>query len=131
VLPIGGLKEKALGALRAGIKTVIIPAKNKKELDEIPSAIKRKLKFVAVHNMDEVLDLALHGTGGKESRRFDGFPHQRRKSANEGMHILAVDTATEVCGVAVAADGDVLAALAVSPGPDPHQGAHGRHPRGP
>ncbi len=59
VLPIGGLKEKALGALRAGIKTVIIPAKNKKELAEIPPVIKRKLKFIAVANMDEVLKLAL------------------------------------------------------------------------
>jgi ATP-dependent Lon protease len=59
VLPIGGLKEKALGALRAGIKTVIIPDKNKKELDEIPKAIKRKLTFIALHNMDEVLDIAL------------------------------------------------------------------------
>lgn len=59
VLPIGGLKEKALGAMRAGIKTVIIPAKNKKELVEIPAAIKRKLKFIAAHNMDEVLDIAL------------------------------------------------------------------------
>ncbi len=59
VLPIGGLKEKALGALRAGIKTVIIPAKNKKELAEIPAVIKRKLKFIAVGNMDEVLELAL------------------------------------------------------------------------
>ena len=59
VLPIGGLKEKALGALRAGIKTVIIPAKNKKELEEIPATIKRKLKFVPLQNMDEVLDIAL------------------------------------------------------------------------
>ena len=59
VLPVGGLKEKALGALRAGIKTVILPAKNKKELVEIPSNIKRKLKFVAAHNMDEVLEIAL------------------------------------------------------------------------
>ncbi len=59
VLPIGGLKEKALGALRAGIKTVIIPAKNKKELVEIPAGIKRKLKFVPLYNMDEVLDIAL------------------------------------------------------------------------
>ncbi|MEJ2156347.1 MAG: endopeptidase La [Desulfobacteraceae bacterium] len=59
VLPIGGLKEKALGALRAGIKTVIIPAKNKKELAEIPPVIKRKLKFIAVSNMDEVLSVAL------------------------------------------------------------------------
>ncbi|MCP4749171.1 MAG: endopeptidase La [Desulfobacteraceae bacterium] len=59
VLPIGGLKEKSLGALRAGIKTVIIPAKNNKELVEIPTTIKRKLKFVTVHNMDEVLDHSL------------------------------------------------------------------------
>ncbi len=59
VLPIGGLKEKALGALRAGIKTVIIPAKNIKELEEIPAAIKRKLKFVPLLNMDQVLDMAL------------------------------------------------------------------------
>ncbi len=59
VLPIGGLKEKALGALRAGIKTVIIPAKNKKELEEIPAAIRRKLKFVPLQNMNDVLDIAL------------------------------------------------------------------------
>lgn len=68
VLPIGGLKEKALGALRAGIKTVIIPAKNNKELVEIPTAIKRKLQFIAVQNMDEVLELALVGTDKKRSR---------------------------------------------------------------
>jgi ATP-dependent Lon protease len=68
VLPIGGLKEKALGALRAGIKTVIIPAKNKKELVEIPNSIKRKLQFVAVQNMEEVLDLALIVTPKKRSR---------------------------------------------------------------
>jgi ATP-dependent Lon protease len=59
VLPIGGLKEKALGALRAGIQTVIIPAKNHKELTEIPKNVKRKLKFIPVQSMDEVLALAL------------------------------------------------------------------------
>lgn len=59
VLPIGGLKEKSLGALRAGIKTVILPSKNKNELAEIPPTIKRKLKFVTVRNMDEILELAL------------------------------------------------------------------------
>ncbi len=68
VLPIGGLKEKSLGALRAGIKTVIIPAKNDKDLVEIPSAIKRKLKFVAVKNMDEVLKLALHAPLRRSSK---------------------------------------------------------------
>ena len=58
VLPIGGLKEKALGALRGGIKTVIIPEKNKKDLYEIPKNIRRKLKFVTVSHMDEVLPVA-------------------------------------------------------------------------
>jgi ATP-dependent Lon protease len=59
VLPIGGLKEKALGALRAGIHTVIIPEKNKKDLVEIPRNVKRKLQFIHVANMDDVLKIAL------------------------------------------------------------------------
>ncbi|MBF0451617.1 MAG: endopeptidase La [Candidatus Magnetomorum sp.] len=59
VLPIGGLKEKAIGALRAGIKTIIIPKKNQKDLVEIPVQAKRKLKFVLVSHMDEVIDVAL------------------------------------------------------------------------
>ncbi|MBU0991197.1 MAG: endopeptidase La [Proteobacteria bacterium] len=58
VLPIGGLKEKSLGALRAGIKTVIMPEKNLKDLDEIPENIKRSLKFVPVSHMNEVLSIA-------------------------------------------------------------------------
>jgi ATP-dependent Lon protease len=59
ILPIGGLKEKSLGALRAGIHTVIIPEKNKKDLVEIPPNVKRKVKFVPVKHVDEVLALAL------------------------------------------------------------------------
>ena len=59
VLPIGGLKEKALGALRGGARKVIIPEKNRKDLAEIPKNIKRKLKFIPVTNMEQVLDLAL------------------------------------------------------------------------
>jgi len=54
VLPIGGLKEKSLGALRAGICTIIFPEKNKKDLIEIPKNVKYKIKFVPVKNMDEV-----------------------------------------------------------------------------
>ncbi len=61
VLPIGGLKEKALGALRAGIKTIIIPEKNMKDLTEIPANVKRKIKFVMVKNMKEVLPIAIDG----------------------------------------------------------------------
>ena len=61
VLPVGGLKEKALGAIRGGIRTIIIPEKNKKDLAEIPLHIKRKINFVPVKNMDEVLSLAIEG----------------------------------------------------------------------
>jgi ATP-dependent Lon protease len=59
VLPIGGLKEKALGALRGGIREVILPEKNRKDLAEIPRDIKRKLTFIPVSNMEEVLSYAL------------------------------------------------------------------------
>ena len=59
VLPIGGLKEKALGAMRAGIKTVIFPEKNVKDLDEIPENIKNCIKFVPVSHMNDVLSIAL------------------------------------------------------------------------
>jgi len=59
VLPIGGLKEKALGALRAGIRTIIIPEKNKKDLAEIPKNVKRKIDFIPVNNMEKVLSLAI------------------------------------------------------------------------
>ncbi|HHY39169.1 MAG TPA: endopeptidase La [Clostridia bacterium] len=59
VLPIGGLKEKALAAYRAGITTVIIPSENRKDLEEIPQNIKQKLKFEMVDDIGEVLRLAL------------------------------------------------------------------------
>jgi len=59
VLPIGGLKEKALGALRAGIQTLIFPIKNQRDLEEIPDYVKEKIRFVPVKHMDEVLELAL------------------------------------------------------------------------
>jgi len=61
VLPIGGLKEKLLAAHRGGIKQVIIPADNKKDLAEIPDNILRKLKIHCVNNIEEVLSLALSG----------------------------------------------------------------------
>ncbi|TYT75591.1 endopeptidase La [Desulfobotulus mexicanus] len=59
VLPIGGLKEKALGALRGGVTTIFIPEKNRKDLEEIPSSLKRKISFVAVKDVDEVLKKAI------------------------------------------------------------------------
>jgi ATP-dependent Lon protease len=58
VLPIGGLKEKALAALRVGVPNVIIPEQNQKELVEIPEDIRRRMKFHPVKDMDEVIGLA-------------------------------------------------------------------------
>jgi predicted ATP-dependent protease len=58
-MPIGGLKEKALAAHRAGCKAVIIPADNKKDLPDIPDVVRKKLRFVPVETVDEVLRLAL------------------------------------------------------------------------
>jgi ATP-dependent Lon protease len=69
VLPVGGLKEKALGALRAGIRTIIIPEKNKKDLSEIPQNVKRKIKFITVQHMEQVLKTALSDKQKTESRR--------------------------------------------------------------
>ncbi len=59
VLPIGGLKEKALAAMRAGISTVIIPEKNKKDLVDIPEEYRRKINFVPVKTISDVLEVAL------------------------------------------------------------------------
>ncbi len=61
VLPIGGLKEKLLSALRGGIKTVIIPKDNEKDLSEIPDNVKKGLKIIPVSEVKDVLNIALKG----------------------------------------------------------------------
>jgi len=63
VLPIGGLKEKSLAAMRAGISSVIIPKLNEKDLVDVPEEAKQKLKFIPVENVDEVLEAALEKDG--------------------------------------------------------------------
>lgn len=61
VLPIGGLKEKALAAERVGIRHIIIPEENQKDLEEIPASVKEKLQFTCVKNVDEVFALVIGG----------------------------------------------------------------------
>jgi ATP-dependent Lon protease len=68
VLPIGGLKEKALAAQRSGIRTVIAPQLNAQDIDEIPAHLRKTLKFVFVSTIDQVLDAALNARRQKGYR---------------------------------------------------------------
>lgn len=77
VLPIGGLREKSIGALRAGITTIIIPEKNKFDLVEIPKNVKRKIKFIPVKMIDEALEWAI----GKNLTA-DSAPEEQEKTGN-------------------------------------------------
>ena len=85
VLPIGGLKEKALAALRANISTIAIPERNKKDLEEIPRHIRRKLDFVFAKDMDQILEVVLvDGANRKKAitnRSTRGSKQQRRPAA--------------------------------------------------
>ena len=59
VLPIGGVKEKVLGAVRAGIEHIVLPADNEADLDDLPEDVRRTLRVSLVRTLDEVLALAL------------------------------------------------------------------------
>ncbi len=72
VLPVGGLKEKILAARRAGIKTVILPARNKKDLEDVPKNVRSDLNFEFVNTMDEVLAVALKGRAAVKVRENGG-----------------------------------------------------------
>ncbi len=67
VLPVGGIKEKVLAAHRAGIKTMLLPLDNKKDLAEIPGNVRRRLEFVLVEHVDQILEKALAKDKNKES----------------------------------------------------------------
>ena len=60
ILPIGGLKEKTMAALRTGVSTVIIPAGNEPDLEEIDQTVRRSLKFVTADHVDAIIDVALN-----------------------------------------------------------------------
>jgi len=60
ILQVGGLKEKIYAARRAGLKKIIIPKKNEKDLAEIPSKVKKELKIVCAEHIDQVIKLALY-----------------------------------------------------------------------
>jgi len=59
VLPVGGIKEKTVAAHRAGIRTVLLPARNRKDLEEIPDSVKRELEFVWLERVDDAVAAAI------------------------------------------------------------------------
>ena len=78
VLPIGGVKEKLLGAVRAGISTIIIPKENEADLEDLKDDVRKKLTVHLVENLNQVIDLALISTNSKSKSAKNG---RRRKSA--------------------------------------------------
>ena len=85
VLPIGGLKEKALAAMRMNIKTIIIPWRNKKDLVDIPEKYRETLNFIPVKTIDEVLSIALVGW----DRRMENIRQSLRKDIGKPPAIVA------------------------------------------
>jgi ATP-dependent Lon protease len=63
VLPVGGIKEKVLAAMRAGISRVMLPARNRKDLDEVPAEAKQKLEFVFLGDVDDAVRMAIEPSG--------------------------------------------------------------------
>jgi len=69
VLPVGGIKEKVLAAHRAGVKTVIVPVDNRKDVDEnIPDEVRKEMKFQFVESVDEVFKAALEPVKARAKR---------------------------------------------------------------
>jgi ATP-dependent Lon protease len=82
VLPIGGLKEKVLAAHRAGLKRIILPKANEKDLKDIPEEVKQDLQFILVQTIDEVLQAAFEG-------HVEGLPETKVKPASSVPHTTA------------------------------------------
>ncbi|MDE3089972.1 MAG: endopeptidase La [Chloroflexota bacterium] len=78
VLPIGGLRDKVLAAHRAGLKTMLVPKKNKKDMIDVPKKVQREMQFIYVERMDQVLPVAL--TRGRVARRVNGHPAVERQA---------------------------------------------------
>lgn len=74
VLPVGGLKEKILAAHRSGVKKIILPAENDRDIELVPKQVRRELKFILVENMDQVLEHAL-------ANGFKVTPHKKAAAA--------------------------------------------------
>jgi predicted ATP-dependent protease len=92
VLPIGGLKEKALAAHRGGIKRILFPKENENDIEEIPATVRKDLELIPVSHVDEVLYEALVSTSAKDfdklldrkSARDETLFHEPKAGGEEG-----------------------------------------------
>ena len=89
MLPIGGLKEKCLAALRAGISEVIIPKMNEKDIADVPAEAKEKLKFTLAETVDDVLAAALEPDGAHQPERHIGVRVSRLLVCRDSLNFPA------------------------------------------
>ena len=88
VLPVGGLKAKLLAAARGGIKTVLLPEKNMKDLSEISGNVKEALQILPISDVREVLDLALEGEFSPIREEVEiSTPEQQRREMQETVSV--------------------------------------------
>jgi ATP-dependent Lon protease len=78
VLPVGAIREKVIAAHSAGIKEVILPASNRKDLDDIPAKIRKGIRFAFIDTVDKGISIALAGNGGKGYARKAGRRNAKR-----------------------------------------------------
>jgi ATP-dependent Lon protease len=81
VLPIGGVRDKALAAQRAGVKTVVLPKENEPDLAELPSEARDQLSFVLADSIDQVLEVAFDGSAAARARRATPLPERKAAHA--------------------------------------------------
>lgn len=85
VLRIGGLKEKTMAALRHGIRTVIIPADNQRDLEEIDQTVRKQLHFICAHTVDTVLEAALNRAAETAAPMLGAIPEEAAKLHRPGL----------------------------------------------
>ena len=121
VLPIGGIKEKVLGAHRAGIRRVLLPTRNEADLDDIPADLRGEMELVLVDSIDQVLREALTTVGSASGQRSNGAG---TRGGREKVGVAAPTRAARVARVA-----RVRESLHARPAPPNRQGAKGRRRR--